>query len=427
MHSERRTRREFLRTAAVSTAAIGALTRMAPASALGANERIQFGVIGCGGMGTGHLSSLVSRSTQDNIKVVAACDVYQRRVTRAKGICEGDGYLDYRKLLERTDIDAVLIATPDHWHGKIACDALEAGKHVYVEKPMTHTIAQALQLRDTVKRTGKVLQVGPQDTGKEAFWKAHEAIRDGRLGKVTWAQGSYNRNARTCLFNEHQKIDPTAGPDKTGEDYVNWDMFLGHEWGLAPQRPWTPDRFFRFRKYWDYSGGVATDLLYHKLAPLLIAIAGANGEYPRRVNASGGLYVEKDEREIPDVFLLTADYPSEFSVLMISTLTNDTQLENRIYGKYGTMQLDETPVLRANGDWAPEFKEKNGGKKETKIETAGRRDLEGNFIDAVRGLGPVYCNVDLGCATMIAIRMAVDSFRQSKTLQWDATNEEVIA
>lgn len=298
MSSGTSTRRDFLKTAAVSTAAIGVMSRMAPASAQGANERIQFGVIGCGGMGTGHLTSLVGRSTQDNIKVVAACDVYQRRVTRAKAICEGDGYLDYRRLLERKDIDAVLIATPDHWHGKVACDALEAGKHVYVEKPMTHTIEQALKLRDTVKRTGKVLQVGPQDTGKEAFWKAHEAIQGGRIGKVTWAQGSYDRNARSCLFNEHQKIDPGAGPDKSGEDYVNWDMFLGHEWGLAPARPWTPDRFFRFRKYWDYSGGVATDLLYHKLAPMLIAITGGNGEYPKRVNASGGLYIEKDEREI---------------------------------------------------------------------------------------------------------------------------------
>jgi predicted dehydrogenase len=418
-------RRDFLKTAAVSAAALG-ITRIAPAQAQGANERIRFGVIGCGGMGTGHLSSLVSRGTQDNIEVVAASDVYQRRVTRALGICKGDGYLDYRKLLERKDIDAVLIATPDHWHGKIACDALESGKHVYVEKPMTHTIEQALALRDTVKRTGKVLQVGPQDTGKEAFWKGHDAITEGRIGKVTWAQGSYNRNAHTCLFNEHQKIDPTAGPDKTGEDYVNWDMFLGHEWGLAPERPWTPDRFFRFRKYWDYSGGVATDLLYHKLAPLLIAITGANGEYPKRVNASGGLYIEKDEREIPDTFLMTADYPGEFSMLLVSTLTNDTAIDTRIYGKYGTMQMEEAPTLRGNGDFVEEFKAKNGGNAESKIETKGRRDQEGNFIDAVRGLGPVYCNVDLGCATMVAIKMAVESYRQSKTLVWDAANEKVL-
>ena len=162
---------------------------------------------------------------------------------------------------------------------------------------MTHTVEQALELRDAVRRYKKVLQVGPNGTGNDSYWEAHEAIKGGRIGKVTWAHGSFNRNARVCLFNTHQKIDPTAGPDKPGEDYIDWDMWLGHEWGLAPKIPWNPEHFFRFRKYWPYNGGVATDLLYHKLAPLLLAIAGPNGEYPWRVNASGGLYIEKDGRE----------------------------------------------------------------------------------------------------------------------------------
>src|SRR6266498_3141104 len=205
------------------------------------------------------IGSLVKRSAEDNIKVLAVCDVYQRRVTRAKGICQGDGYLDYRKLLEREDIDAVLIATPDHWHAKISIDAMEAGKHVYVEKPMTHTVEQAIKLREAVKRTKKVLQVGPNGTANDSYWVAHEAIRAGRIGKVTWAHASYNRNARVCLFNEHQKIDPSAGPGKRGEDYVDWDMWLGWKWGLAPKIPWNPEHFFRFRKYWPYNGGVATD------------------------------------------------------------------------------------------------------------------------------------------------------------------------
>src|SRR4029453_14407193 len=201
---------------------------------------------------------------------------------------------------------------------------------------------------------------GPNATASDSYWKARAAIEAGRIGKVTWAQASYNRNARICLFNEHQKIDPEAGPAKGGEDYVNWDMWLGHEWGLAPKIPWTPEHFFRFRKYWPYNGGVATDLLYHKLAPLLLAITGPDGEYPLRVNASGGLYVEKDGRDIPDTFLMTADYPSEFSVLLVSTLTNDTQLEDRIYGKFGTMDLGGEPWLRANGEMGDGFKARNG-------------------------------------------------------------------
>jgi predicted dehydrogenase len=426
MSASNLTRRDFLKTSAAS-AGVLALGGLTPHTVLGANDRISFAVIGCGGQGTGHVNSLVKRSDADNIKVLAVSDVYQRRLTRAKGICQGDGYLDYRKLLERKDIDAVLIATPDHWHAKISIDAMEAGKHVYVEKPMTHTVAQAIELREAVKRAKKILQVGPNGTANDGYWQAREAIQAGRIGKVTWAHGSYNRNARVCLFNTHQKIVLTAGPDKTGEDYIDWDMWLGHKWGLAPKIPWNAEHFFRFRKYWPYNGGVATDLLYHKLAPLLVAIAGPNGEYPCRVNANGGLYIEKDGRDIPDTFLMTADYPSEWSLFLVSTLTNDAGIPDRIYGKYGTMELGGEPSLRFNGDFGEEFKAKNEGKEEVRIPLKPRRDLEGNFIDVLRGNGALHCNVDLGASTMVAIKLAVESYRQNKTMLWDAKKEKVAA
>jgi predicted dehydrogenase len=417
-------RRDFCKVAAAAGAAT--LTGLGRARA-GAADRVRFGVIGCGGMGSGHLGQLVKRGDADNIKVLAVCDVYQRRLTRAQKVCGGDGYADYRRVLDRKDLDAVLIATPDHWHAKISIEALEAGKHVYVEKPMTHTVEQALQVRDTVRRTGKVLQVGPQATGSDAYWQAHDAIQAGRLGKVTWAQASYNRNARVCLFNAHQKVDPTAGPDKTGDDHIDWDTWLGHKYGLAPKIPWTPDHFFRFRKYWPYNGGVATDLLYHKLAPLLLAIAGPNGTYPQRVNASGGLYIEKDGRDIPDVFLLTIDYPAEFSILLVSTLTNDTQLPERIYGKHGTMDVEAGPLLKSNGDFEPEFRAKNDGRAEARLPTKPHRDMVGNFLDVIRGGGPLHCNAELGAATMVAIKLGVESYRQRKTMLWDARNERVVS
>jgi predicted dehydrogenase len=323
-------------------------------------------------------------------------------------------------------VDAVLIATPDHWHARISIDALEAGKHVYCEKPLTHTVEQALQVRDAVKRCQKVFQVGPNATANDSYWKAHDALARGCIGKSTWVHGSYNRNARVCLFNEHQKIDPAAGPGQSGDDYIDWDMWLGHQWGLAPKIAWTPEHFFRFRKYWPYNGGVATDLLYHKLAPLLIAMAGPNGEYPSRVNACGGLYLEKDGRDIPDTFLMTADYPSEWSIFLVSTLTNDTGLSDRVFGKYGTMELGGDVRFRFNAGFDKEFAERNEGKDEVRISVEPRRDLEGNWIDAMRGKARVHCNVDLGCATMVAIKMAVESYRQRKTMLWDARNEKVV-
>src|SRR5579884_3905577 len=175
------------RRAFVSSAAFS----LAPAAALGANDRIRMGCIGVGAQGGSHLGSLIRRSGSDNVQVVAVSDVYQRRLSRARAACNGEGYLDYRRLLDRKDIDAVLIATPDHWHGKIAMDALESGKHVYVEKPMTHTVEQALALRDAVRRTKLVLQVGPQATSDDGYWQAQAAIRARRIGKVTFAEGSY--------------------------------------------------------------------------------------------------------------------------------------------------------------------------------------------------------------------------------------------
>lgn len=419
-------RRDFLYSAAAAGGTL-ALGRLARGAAVGANDRIRFGVIGCGGMGTGHLNELVKRADADNVQVVAVSDVYQRRLNRAKSISGAEGYLDYRRLLDRDDVDAVLIATPDHWHSKISIDAMAAGKHVYVEKPMTHTVEQAIELRDAVARYGKLLQVGPQATGNDGVWLAHQAIRAGRIGKVTWAQGSYNRNARVCLFNTHQKIDETAGPDRAGDDYIDWDMWLGHQWGLAPKIPWNPEHFFRFRKYWPYNGGVATDLLYHKLAPLLLAIAGADGEYPLRVSATGGQYIEKDGRDIPDTFLMTVDYPSEYSIFLVSTLTNDSQITDRIYGKHGTMDFEGAPVLRANGDFAEEFKAANGGMAEARLEPAARRDMKGNFVDCIRGAGTLNCNVKLGAATMVAIKLAVESYRQSKLMRWDAQQEKVVS
>src|SRR3954454_24394249 len=152
-------RRSFLKSSALATGAavLGAPARL---RAVGANDRIRIGVIGVGGMGTGHVGSLTKKSDAENIQVAAVCDVYQRRTNRAKEICKGEGYADYRRLLERNDIDAVLIATPDHWHAKLSIDAMEAGKHVYCEKPMTHTVEQAIKVRKAVKRLNKVFQVG---------------------------------------------------------------------------------------------------------------------------------------------------------------------------------------------------------------------------------------------------------------------------
>ena len=435
MSGKKPSRRLFMKTAAAAGAAT--FGSLAPSTALGANDRINFGVIGVGGMGRGHLGNLLTNSAEDNSRVVAVCDVYRRRLTNAESMVkdsgqEAQGYLDYRKVIERNDVDAVLIATPDHWHAKIAIDAMEAGKDVYLEKPMTLNEEQAVAVRNTVRKTGRILQVGPQYTSESQYWNAHELIADGSVGKVTWAQGSYNRNVRNGAFNVWFKIDESAGPSMSGEDYIDWDMWLGHEWGLAPRRPWNPEHFFRFRKYFQYNGGVATDLLYHILAPLLIAIAGPNGQYPQRVNANGGLYILKDGRDIPDVFMMAIDYPGEFTVYLGSVLTNNTQQPTRIYAQYGTLDLSNHGNLEieGNGDFKQEFRDNFEGYDQVTVHserTEGNHHMmERNFMDAIRKGEKLYCNAELGCATMVAIKMGVEAYRKGSTLMWDETNEKVV-
>jgi predicted dehydrogenase len=378
-------------------------------------------------MGTAHATRLAENVEAENVHISHVCDVYKRRLMHVATVTGGSPTMEYREIIDATDVDAVVIATPDHWHTKIAIEAMESGKDVYCEKPLSHTIEQAIACRNAVHRTGRILQVGPQGTSAPRYWAARKAIQADRIGKVTWSQASYCRNSSGGQFNWH--IDEDAGPHQPTEHegHVWWDRWLGWEWNLAPKIDWNADHFFRFRKYFAYNGGLATDLLYHRLAPFLRAIEGANGAYPSRVVASGGTYLEKDERDIPDTFLMVADYPSEHSIVLASVMTNDVGLDTVIRGQHGTMFVDEGPKLVGQGAWEAEFKAKNGGEMEAILETEPRRYHMGNFFDAIRNGDELACNVDLGCATMVGIKMAVDALRYDKVLHWDASQERVVA
>lgn len=462
-------RRTFLRTTALAAGAAWAMPAVSYARVMGSNDRINMAVIGTGGMGTGHLERLVARQQVENIAMTRVCDVYRRRLNNAikvMGGTSGAGTMEYREIIDDKDVNAVLIATPDHWHTKIANEAMQSGKDVYCEKPLSHTIEQALECRDVAKKTGRVLQVGPQYTSCDSFHKAQDAIAKGRIGKVAWSQGAYCRNSHGGQFN--WTIDADAGPnqDKNAEGYVDWKRWLGAEYGLAKDIPWNPDHFFRFRKYFAYNGGVATDLLYHKLSPLLLAIAGPNGEYPKRVVASGGKYLEKDERDIPDTFMMMVDYPSEHTILLVSVMTNNVGLDTVIRGQYGTINFRDGAdtgdsgkiTFSEQGDWAKEFRAANtdtvtvkkvkndkgeereepgAGGARFEMPVARRRnvgdagdiqmDHVGNFFDAVRGKGKLDCSADLGASVMVAIKMGVEAYRQNKVMLWDAKAEKAVA
>ncbi len=442
-------RRGFLGVTAGLAAGAAFMPAASWARTLGANERIRLGVIGCGGQGRWHVGDYRRRAEADNVVVTRVCDVYRRRLDQAVGMVGGSesaGTLDYREVLDSKDVDAVIIATPDHWHTKIAIEAMEAGKDVFCEKPLSHTIEQAIECRDAVKRTGRVFAVGPQRASDDLTWKARDAIAAGRIGKTVWSQGAVCRNSRDNQFN--WGIDRDAGPDASGAGYVWWDRWLGWEHGLAEKIPWNPDHFFRFRKYFAYNGGVATDLMYHVLAPLLLAISGPDGEYPRRVVAAGGLYIQKDERDIPDTSMVMVDYPSEHTIVLVSVMLNDETPPLVIRGQHGSMEFADGLILREQRPWFPEFRAANkeflpewgmaqdargrfvpdppGGEMSYTVAREPRRDTNGNFLDAIRGEAQPNCNAELGCSTMVAIKMGVEAYRQNKVFTWDAEREQSV-
>ena len=418
-------RRKFLKGVSAGALALGAAPLGAPAVlARGADDRITMAVIGTGGMGGGHVRQLVEMQERENIRLAAVCDVFRERAKSNAAHCKGEAYEDYRKLLERKDIDAVVIATPDHWHAKMSIDSMEAGKDVYCQKPMTLTIEQAIEVRDAARRLGRKLQVGVQGTSSDRYWKAREAIAADRIGKVVWSQSSYCRNSREGEFN--WTIDPLAGPSAQGDKYLNWDLWLGHEFGLAPKTGFDPEHFFRFRKFWPYSGGVATDLMYHTLAPLLLSIKGPKGEYPVRAVAAGGIYVQKDRRDIPDTFFIMLDYPSEHTIVLVSVMTNTSGVEERICGNEATLTFQDGVTLRAQDAWKEEFQKKNGSPEAFNLKTTARREHMENFLDAIRGKAELHCSHELGAATMVGIKLGVEAYRSHKTAVWDAAKEKAI-
>jgi predicted dehydrogenase len=444
-------RREFVKSAVGAGVALGVVGRAAPAHArvLGANDRINVALIGAGGRGKSLLRWVMETGGQIEpvpspfgpspreqkapdpalaTQVVAVCDVYATRKIAAAAFAKSDSTLDYREVLDRPDVDAVIIATPDHWHARMALEAMAKGKDVYLEKPVTHTVEEARTLAAAVKKNGRVLQVGSQTTSSDQWWKARQAIQDGMIGKLLMSQGSYHRNSEKGEWN--WTIDPAAGPEAKGEDFVDWKMWLGD----APPRAWDADRFFRFRKYWDYSGGIATDLFYHVLAPLNICWGEA--QFPRRVYGSGGNYVFTDDgREVPDTFMLTADYPKGHSLVLSSSMANDTHIPGLIRGHEGTIMMVPDGKFEGKVDFitvTPQpigkqaFKEKHGT-IEMKIETEPRESHMENFLRCLRTRQTPILDADTAYRAMVPIGMAVQSYREGRVLYFDEAAEKVVA
>jgi len=429
--SKRVSRRRFLGTAAAG----GAFVAASPtARVLGANDRINIGMIGVGARGSDHLNLLLEhRKNKPDIEIVAICDVYQKRLNIACGKCPGaKPYTHHQELLQRSDIDAITIATPDHWHAPITLAAMEAGKDVYCEKPMTHTVEESKTVAHRAKELKRIVQVGVQGLSWNRWHKIHEIIESGMVGKIVEVEGTYSRNAPGGDWNsDYWVIDPAASPDAAGEEHIDWKQWLGP----APQRAFDADRFFRFRKYWDYSGGIATDLHYHVIAPFHVAIAN---EFPTRAVGMGGMWVYND-REVPDTFLTAADYPGKWSLTVQSSQVNENGPRLMLRGTKATIHMSdewEGPPTRQydyadiipESPFVEEFYKKNGWGM-IRVDGVGNEgDLKhfDNFLECVRTRQQPTCNADIGYRVMATVELSVRSYRNGKMYYFDADREQVV-
>jgi len=310
-------RREFMRRSTVGAAGLGLLlngkaipVEAAPLPApAGPSDRVNVAFIGFGIRGN-ILMEAIKKTGQANL--VAVSDCYQGHLTRAKERTDGKidtNFAQYKALLERKDIDAVILAPPDHQHLPMVLDAFSAGKDVYIEKPMTHTVEDGPKIIEAVRRYNRVLQTGSQGRSSFLQKKAREVVASGQLGKVSKVIASYNRNSANGAWN--YPIPPDL---KEGVNF-NWKEWLGS----APSRAYDPERVFRYRKYWDYSGGISTDLFVHLITSIHFIM---DAKVPTSVMAAGGILVRKDGREVPDTLDALFVYPEEFNVNMGATFNN---------------------------------------------------------------------------------------------------------
>ncbi|HWQ54142.1 MAG TPA: Gfo/Idh/MocA family oxidoreductase [Bryobacteraceae bacterium] len=329
-------RREFLASGAAGLApALAGQERKASA-----NDRIRIATIGIGGMGTGDTTTEVGLGAE----LVGVCDIYDGRLERAKEVWGKHIFTtrDYREILARKDVDAVIIATPDHWHAKISIEALDAGKHVFCQKPMVQLVSEGKSVIDAQKRSGKVFQVGSQYVSSLVYIKARDLVKSGAIGKLNMVEAWLDRN--TAMGAWQYTIPPDATPEN-----VDWDRFLGR----APKRPFEPIRLFRWRNYNDYGTGLAGDLFVHLLSGLHL-VTGSMG--PERIMATGGLRYWKDGRDVPDVMLAMLDYPAtqqhpEFTLALRVNFKSGVSQEQfgfRFVGSQGIMTTSMSGIVLDN-------------------------------------------------------------------------------
>jgi predicted dehydrogenase len=410
-------RRDFLKAAAIAAGP-------AVLPARGANDKVNIGWIGVGTRGNAGVEWLHTAAPND-VKITAICDTYQGYIARAKNriqtIWENTptSYVDYHDLLADKSVDAVFIMTPEHLHHDMTIAALKAGKHVYIEKPLAHTIEEGFDLVRAWQESGKIVQVGTQNRSSSLYKKAKELIQRGDIGDVHYVRAFWYRNSLPNDPAWRYVIPPDTNPQNT-----DWNRFLG----TATKRPWDSRRYFQWRLYWDYSGGISTDLLVHQTDIVNFML---DKTVPRSCMASGGIYRwtdKNDDREVSDTLSAIYEYDGGFHINYSCYFGNERYgYGEQICGNEGTIEV----MNREDLYFTPEaFKGRAPAsvKARQPIHLNGKNDFKEadgainhfrNFIQAVLGNEKVIAPPTVGQQAAISGHMATLSFKNQKKIVWD--------
>jgi len=430
-------RREFMRHAAsafgagalldlgaTNEALADALAAPVPAASprapLGQGEPVRIGIIGAGGMGTGHLEGFVNAAKEGtvNVRVVGLADICRPRLLKAKEKAEAvqgagtiETYEQYRDLLARPDLQGVLIASPEHWHQKMAEDAILAGKDVYVEKPMTLRLPQAMRLLKVTNENPSVrVNVGTQYVMTPSYNEARKLIDAGAIGKATFSQTSYCRNSKDGEW-LYYEIDPAWQPGVN----LDWNAWCGP----GGKAPWNPEVYARWRRYRRWSTGIIGDLLVHRITPLIHAVGLG---WPTRVTASGAHLVDK-AMENHDQVNLNIEFENEHIMVVAGSTCNELGLETLIRGHKANIYLGgRNTTVRPERLFSEEVEERT-------IEGENHGDdqalLRRRWIECIRTREPVPSPVELGAKVMVIVDLATRSMWEGSAFGFDPAKMKV--
>ena len=436
-------RREFLKKMAIGSIAIYSTPSLISAAggklakdvrtSISANSFINIALIGKGGMGTSNTNTSLS---VDGVKLVGVCDLYDKRLKDAKAQW-GDQLFttkEYKEILSRNDVDAVIIATPDHWHQQIAIEAMKAGKHVYCEKPVIHKLGEGKALIDAQKKSGVLFQVGSQGMASLGNRAARLLVQNGLIGKVNFVDGQFT--SPPAMLNSF------TAPDDASEETIWWNRFLGN----APKIPFTPQHFFAWRNWKDYGTGIAGDLFVHVLSSIHY-IMDAIG--PEKVYTTGGIRHYTDgSRDTPDIMLGYFDYPDKnnigaFTVQLganyVDGISNKWgSMDFRIVGSKGSLDVGwDKVVLKSTEDinmkdleilkplgQGIDIPEKVSSKEMVFLAANGYKgghyDHHFNFIDGIRNNKPLTADVLFAVQTAAPALLSYESYLRNEAIRWDA-------